>query len=250
MDIRIEIGDALNALMMADHAVLGQRRIALSGAWIVRRDACECRAGRDNIGEVLGIYLRAGIIGIGGAGFPTHVKLKPPADNPVDTLLLNGAECEPYITADHRMMLEKTVEIIEGAKILLKILGIRECVVGIENNKPDAIKIMTNAANAATNNEFSIRVETLEVKYPQGAEKMLITALLDREVPSGALADTIGRRNLLVFTGILMVSKVSYYSFKDIDFQNRKFTIEHHHIDSTIMMFNRHNIKNFEIVTN
>ena len=86
--------------------------------------------------------LLGALIGIGGAGFPTHVKLKPPADNPVDTLLLNGAECEPYITADHRMMVEKTVEIIEGAKILLRILGIRECVIGIENNKPDAITLM------------------------------------------------------------------------------------------------------------
>jgi len=134
----------------------------------------------------------AGIIGIGGAGFPTHVKLKPPADNPVDTLLLNGAECEPYITADHRMMLEKTVEIIEGAKILLKILGIRECVVGIENNKPDAIKIMTDAANAATNNEFAIRVETLEVKYPQGSEKQLIQAITGRKVPAMALPSAVG----------------------------------------------------------
>ena len=134
----------------------------------------------------------AGIIGIGGAGFPTHVKLKPPADNPVDTLLLNGAECEPYITADHRMMLEKTVEIIEGAKILLKILGIRECVIGIENNKPDAIKVMTDAANAATNNEFGIRVETLEVKYPQGSEKQLIQAITGRKVPAMALPSAVG----------------------------------------------------------
>lgn len=134
----------------------------------------------------------AGIIGIGGAGFPTHVKLKPPADNPVDTLLLNGAECEPYITADHRMMLEKTVEIIEGAKILLRILGIRECVIGIENNKPDAIKVMTDAANAATSNEYGIRVETLEVKYPQGSEKQLIQAITGRKVPAMALPSAVG----------------------------------------------------------
>ena len=134
----------------------------------------------------------AGIVGIGGAGFPTHVKLKPPADNPVDILLLNGAECEPYITADHRMMLEKTLEIIEGAKILLRILGIRECIIGIENNKPDAIKIMRNAANAATRNECIIRVETLQVKYPQGSEKQLIQALTGRKVPAMALPSAVG----------------------------------------------------------
>jgi len=142
--------------------------------------------------ELLKKVHSAGIIGIGGAGFPTHVKLKPPSDTPVDTLLLNGAECEPYITADHRMMLEKTLEIIEGAKILLKILGIRECVIGIENNKPDAIKIMTDAANAATNNEFGIRVETLEVKYPQGSEKQLIQAITGRKVPAMALPSAVG----------------------------------------------------------
>ncbi len=142
--------------------------------------------------ELLKKVYNAGIIGIGGAGFPTHVKLKPPADNPVDTLLLNGAECEPYITADHRMMIEKTVEIIEGAKILLRILGIRECVIGIENNKPDAIRVMTDAANAATNNEYTIRVETLEVKYPQGSEKQLIQAITGRKVPAMALPSAVG----------------------------------------------------------
>ncbi|MEE4167265.1 MAG: electron transport complex subunit RsxC [Desulfocapsaceae bacterium] len=143
-------------------------------------------------GELLAKVHNAGIVGIGGAGFPTHVKLKPPADTPVDILLLNGAECEPYITADHRMMLEKTVEIIEGAKILLRILGISECIIGIENNKPDAIKVMKNAANAATTNEFAIRVETLEVKYPQGSEKQLIQALTGRKVPAMALPSSVG----------------------------------------------------------
>ncbi len=143
-------------------------------------------------GELLAKVHNAGIVGIGGAGFPTHVKLKPPADTPVDILLLNGAECEPYITADHRMMLEKTVDIIEGAKILLRILGISECIIGIENNKPDAIKVMKNAANAATTNEFAIRVETLEVKYPQGSEKQLIQALTGRKVPAMALPSSVG----------------------------------------------------------
>jgi len=134
----------------------------------------------------------AGIIGIGGAGFPTHVKLRPPADNPVDVLLLNGAECEPYITADHRMMVEKAVEIVEGAKILLRILGITECAIGIENNKPDAIRVMTDAVNAAAGDGYAIRVETLEVKYPQGSEKQLIQAITGRKVPAMALPSAVG----------------------------------------------------------
>ena len=81
----------------------------------------------------------AGIIGIGGAGFPTHVKLSPPRNTPVDTLVLNGAECEPYITADHRQMLEHADEIVEGVKIILRILGISRCLIGVERNKPDAV---------------------------------------------------------------------------------------------------------------
>ena len=106
----------------------------------------------------------AGIIGIGGAGFPTHVKLNPPAGSPVDILLLNGAECEPYITSDHRQMLEHAAEIVGGAGIIMKILGINECYIGIESNKPDAIKMMTAAAEQASGNG-SIKIETLQVKY-------------------------------------------------------------------------------------
>ncbi|THB73361.1 MAG: electron transport complex subunit RsxC [Desulfobulbaceae bacterium] len=146
----------------------------------------------DTSQELLKRVHDAGIIGIGGAGFPTHVKLKPPSDNPVDTLLLNGAECEPYITADHRAMLEMAPEIVEGAKILLKILGITNCVIGIENNKPDAIKMMTDAANGTAGDGFSITVQPLEVKYPQGSEKQLIQAITGRKVPAMALPSAVG----------------------------------------------------------
>ncbi len=142
--------------------------------------------------ELLQKIHQAGIIGIGGAGFPTHVKLSPPADTPVDTLLLNGAECEPYITADHRMMLEHAAEIVEGAKILLKVLSVTTCVIGIENNKPDAIETMRAAVEAAAENGLNIRVETLEVKYPQGSEKQLIQAITGRKVPAMALPSAVG----------------------------------------------------------
>lgn len=134
----------------------------------------------------------AGIVGIGGAGFPTHVKLNPPANSPVDTLVLNGAECEPYITADHRQMLENPTEIVEGAKIILKILGISECHIGIESNKPDAVREMSKAAEDASGPDCTIKVRTLQVKYPQGSEKQLIHAVTGRKVPAMALPSSVG----------------------------------------------------------
>ena len=121
----------------------------------------------------------AGIVGMGGAAFPTLVKLSPPKEKPIDIVIINGAECEPYLTADYRLMIEKPAEIIEGLKILMKILGVNKGFVGIENNKPDAIDKM----RAAVKNEPDIEVCALKVKYPQGAEKMLIKAITGREVP-------------------------------------------------------------------
>lgn len=145
-----------------------------------------------SVADLLAKVRDAGVIGIGGAGFPTHVKLKPPVDAKIDFLLLNGAECEPYITADHRQMLEHPREIIEGAKIILKILGIHTCRIGIENNKPDAILAMTDAAQAGSTADDSLSVRGLQVKYPQGSEKQLIQALVGRKVPSRALPSAVG----------------------------------------------------------
>ncbi|NOX20781.1 MAG: electron transport complex subunit RsxC [Nitrospirae bacterium] len=130
----------------------------------------------------------AGIVGMGGATFPTHVKLSPPKEKPIDVVIINGAECEPYLTADHRLMVENPEQVIEGLKILMKILGVSKGYVGIENNKPDAIEKMTEAASKEPN----IEVKALQVKYPQGAEKMLIKAIIDREVPAGGLPMDVG----------------------------------------------------------
>ena len=138
--------------------------------------------------ELLQKVHAAGIIGIGGAGFPTHVKLSPPADAKIDLLLLNGAECEPYITADHRQMVEHAAEVDEGAAIIMKILGVKECRIGIENNKPDAIAAMEKAAA----NFPGMQVQPLQVKYPQGSEKQLIQAISGRKVPSMALPSAVG----------------------------------------------------------
>jgi electron transport complex protein RnfC len=142
--------------------------------------------------ELLARVKDAGIIGIGGAGFPTHVKLSPPPTTPVDTLVLNGAECEPYITADHRQMLEHSGEIVEGAQIILKILGITKCFIGIESNKQDAIAALAKAAQQAADDGSQIEVCTLQVKYPQGSEKQLIQAVTGRKVPAMALPSAVG----------------------------------------------------------
>lgn len=142
--------------------------------------------------ELLAKVHGAGVIGIGGAGFPTHVKLSPPKDAVIDQLLLNGAECEPYITADHRQMLEHASEIVEGAMIIMKILGVSTCQIGIESNKPDAIEVMSKAAAAVSTGDCNITVAGLEVKYPQGSEKQLIEALTGRKVPSMSLPSAVG----------------------------------------------------------
>lgn len=134
----------------------------------------------------------AGIVGIGGAGFPTHVKLSPPPNAKVDTLILNGAECEPYLTTDHRLMLEKPEEIIEGTKILLHILGIKQGYIGIEANKRDAVEILRKTVENQKLNGFKIHINPLKVKYPQGSEKQLIESISGRKVPGFGLPFDIG----------------------------------------------------------
>ena len=133
--------------------------------------------------EMLAVVRNSGIVGMGGAGFPTHVKLSPPPDKNIDCLIINGAECEPYITADHRRMLEEPDAIVDGIGIVLKILGINKCCVGIETNKEDAIRVMMEK----TKDIPSIEIFPLKPKYPQGAEKQLIYAITKRMVPSGGL---------------------------------------------------------------
>ena len=130
----------------------------------------------------------AGIVGLGGATFPTHVKLVPPKGMKADVLLINGVECEPYLTSDHRLMLEKADEILIGTQLLMKALNVTKAVVGIENNKPDAIQLLTEK----TKKYDGISVQALQVKYPQGGEKQLIKAVTGKEVPSGGLPIAMG----------------------------------------------------------
>lgn len=135
----------------------------------------------------------AGIVGLGGAGFPADVKLNVKPGVTLDTLVLNGAECEPYITCDHRVMVEYAREIIEGAKILLTVLGIPYCAIGVENNKPDAISAL-NEAIAGSDHEdgFRIEVKPLAVKYPQGSADQIMQSVTGRVRPSGQRSSSIG----------------------------------------------------------
>ncbi|MBW9147987.1 electron transport complex subunit RsxC [Clostridium sp. CM028] len=138
--------------------------------------------------EIVTIIKEAGIVGMGGACFPTHIKLTPPEGKIIDSIIINAAECEPYLTCDYRMMMEKSAEIALGLKIILQMFPGVKGYVGIEDNKPDAIEAMKKACKSMDN----VQVTPLITKYPQGAEKQLIYAITGRELPSGKLPADVG----------------------------------------------------------
>jgi Na+-translocating ferredoxin:NAD+ oxidoreductase subunit C len=138
--------------------------------------------------EIRQIAREAGLTGMGGAAFPTHVKLTPPKDKPVDTVIINACECEPFLTCDHRLMLERPSDLVEGLKLFIKAVGAEKGIVGIEANKMDAVEKVRSAASAET----TIEVEILDVKYPEGSEKQLISAVTGRKVPPGKLPSEVG----------------------------------------------------------
>jgi len=129
-----------------------------------------------------------GVVGLGGAAFPTHVKLKVPEGKSVDTIIVNGCECEPYLTTDHRLMVEQPEAVLQGLAVIRKALAAEKAIIGIESNKADAAQ----ALNEAIKPEDRVEVRVVETKYPQGAEKMLIKSLLNREVPAGGLPADVG----------------------------------------------------------
>lgn len=130
--------------------------------------------------EIVEIIKNAGIVGLGGAAFPTHVKLSPPKEKKIDSVILNGCECEPYLTCDHRVMLEETEKIVGGLKLIMKVLDVKNGFIAIEDNKEDATEKLNVKGEG-------LKIVKLKTKYPQGAEKQLIKAVLKREVPSGKL---------------------------------------------------------------
>ena len=140
--------------------------------------------------EIVDIIKEAGIVGMGGATFPTHIKLSPPPEKKIDYVIINGAECEPYLTSDHRAMLENPEDIILGLKIIMHIFNLKEGYIAIESNKPDAIAKMTEYAGKET--DVQIHVKALKTKYPQATEKQLISAIAKRQVPPGKLPLDVG----------------------------------------------------------
>jgi electron transport complex protein RnfC len=138
--------------------------------------------------ELINAIQATGMAGLGGAGFPAHVKMAVPKNHVVDTVIVNGCECEPYLTNDHRIMIEETDELIAGIEIVIRAVRAERAIIGIEDNKPDAIEALRTKL---AGNDV-ITVEAVETKYPQGSEKLLIKTLLDREVPSGGFPYEIG----------------------------------------------------------
>ncbi|MBQ8028582.1 MAG: electron transport complex subunit RsxC [Clostridia bacterium] len=145
-----------------------------------------------NKAELCAAVRASGLVGLGGAGFPTHVKLNFPDDKNVDTLIINAAECEPYITVDYRCCVEDPQDILEGVYSLQKYLGFKQVIIAIEDNKPEAFKILKEIADKDNDSGDVVKLMTLKSKYPQGAEKMMVLSATGRKVPPGKLPADVG----------------------------------------------------------
>ncbi len=156
--------------------------------------------------DIRAIVREAGIVGMGGAGFPTHVKITPPKDKRIDYVIINGAECEPYLTSDHRVLLESPDMVLFGLKALMRVFELDEGYIAIEQNKPDAILLMEE--KLARTEYKGIKLCELRTKYPQGAEKQLIYAITGREVPSGALPADVGAVVVNVDTAVAIATAI------------------------------------------
>ena len=157
---------------------------------LTEHESIKKREGYDDLSreQILQIIREAGIVGLGGAGFPTHVKLSPPPEKKIDSVIINGCECEPYLTTDNRVMIEESAKIVTGLRIILKVIQNARGFIAVENNKPEAIESLVKACEGNPN----IQVVVLKTKYPQGCEKQLVNAITKREVPSGGIPIDVG----------------------------------------------------------
>ncbi len=177
----------------------------------------------ENLQDLLAAVRKSGLVGLGGAGFPAHVKLNVPKDKEIDTLLVNCAECEPYITADNREVIENSWAVMSGIYAVTELLGIERVIIGIEDNKPEAIKILREIAdNEKYDPEDIIRVLPLKASYPQGAEKVLIKACTGREVPPGKLPADVG----CIVMNITSVAFLSDYLKTGMPLVKKRLTID------------------------
>ncbi len=186
--VHASISGKVTAISVHPHPVAGREKAIViereGDEWVELRGHTSYEALTPE--EIRELVRTAGIVGLGGAAFPTAVKISPP--KPIDTFILNGAECEPYLTADYRLMVENAEEIITGMKIIMHTLGVNRGYIAIEDNKPGAIR----ETEKVLSSDQAIEVMPLKTKYPQGSEKQLIKAILNREVPSGGLPLDVG----------------------------------------------------------
>ena len=158
----------------------------------------------------------AGIVGLGGAAFPTHVKIRSVGEKPIHTLVVNGCECEPYLTTDYRVMVEAPDAVVAGALLAARAVGVKKTIIGIENNKLEAVDALRRLSAGA-----GIKIAVLKTKYPQGSEKHLIKAVLDREVPLGGLPADIG----VAMTNVATVTAVARAVMRDIPLTHRVISV-------------------------
>ena len=176
----------------------------------------------ENLSDLITAVRESGLVGLGGAGFPTSVKLNIPSDKNVDTLIINVAECEPYITSDHREILENSWDVISGIITVKEFLDIHRVIIGIEDNKPDAIKALREIADSSVDPEDEIRVLPIKATYPQGAEKILIKACTGREVPVGGLPSDAG----CLVMNVGSIAFISRYLKTGIPLISRRLTVD------------------------
>jgi len=190
--IHSSVSGKVKAVKKYSHPVLGKCESIIIASDGKDEIACAAKADQENLeglnpDKIREIIRETGIVGLGGAAFPTHVKLTPPSSKLAETFILNGAECEPYLTCDERVMIERSEKVLKGALLMMKTLGATKGIVAIEDNKPEAIEAMSVALGHLKPKDYNLRLEVLPTKYPQGSEKQLIKALLKREVPAGGL---------------------------------------------------------------
>jgi len=214
-------------IALRSHAVLGRSLAIVIGAfpysptkWSSFRLKDDFDEKNYSAGQICEAVRQAGIVGMGGAGFPTRVKIEPNPRLPKETLIINGCECEPYITCDYRIMLELTDKIIAGVKLARKASGCSRTIIAIEDNKPEAIEAMNQALKRSKNSE-GIKVVPVKTKYPQGGERQLIKAVLKKNVPTGGIPPMIG----VVVLNVATVAAIAEAVISDLPLTYRIVTV-------------------------
>jgi electron transport complex protein RnfC len=176
----------------------------------------------ETLSDLIAAVRESGLVGLGGAGFPTAVKMNIPSDKNVDTMIINTAECEPYITSDHREVLENSWDVLSGVMTVKEFLGIHRVIIGVEDNKPDAIKILRDIADNSADIDDEVRILPLKASYPQGAEKILIKACTGRDVPMGGLPSDAG----CLVMNVGSIAFIARYLKTGVPLVSRRLTVD------------------------